>query len=288
MRRIKFLSVFVLLALLLSAGPGAVMGQNHPPFPARQSEPTTGALQVCSAEVDPPDGEERPYLQTTVPLTEDEPLFETLRQSRGSQIFEQASAERFGSPLWDQATLATYQNTDVQALLVPIESGESSDVRFLVTYYSEQAGPIRTVIFEISPAPTLAAEHDPKYPSVPVTFSGVISYYTPDGRLLASATFEENQLISTKQGYSPTNIGRAPGLQAPTAGFWDCFGQCLDSCWKALPFWLQLACGASCGACMWGGNIPACAVCASCLAGAAIPCITCCAEHGIPEFCRCD
>ncbi len=33
MRKIKFLSVFVLLALLLSAGPGAVMGQEPPPVP---------------------------------------------------------------------------------------------------------------------------------------------------------------------------------------------------------------------------------------------------------------
>ena len=38
MRKLKFVSVFVLLALLLSAGPGAVMGQEPPPVPPQPAE----------------------------------------------------------------------------------------------------------------------------------------------------------------------------------------------------------------------------------------------------------
>jgi len=282
MRKVKILSVFVLLALLLSAGTHAVMSQDPPPFPARQSEPGTDASQVCSPEVALPADEEITYLQTIVPLARDEPLFETLRRSSGVQTFGRISVEHFGSLLWDQATLATYQNTDAQALLIPIESAESSHIRFLVTYYSEETGPTRTVIFEISPAPTLAAEHGARDPSAPVAFSGVISYYTPDGRLISSATFEENELISTKQEYSPTNAGRGPGLQAPAAGYWECFADCLECAWSGLPWYWKIVCGAGCGGCLYSGgsNVPACVACAGCLIGSGVSCGMYCYQTG--------
>ena len=38
MRKVKFVSMFVLLVLVLSVGPGAVMGQERPPVPPQPAE----------------------------------------------------------------------------------------------------------------------------------------------------------------------------------------------------------------------------------------------------------
>ena len=204
-----------------------------------------------------PAQERRPYLDRVVPLLKDDPLYDALHRSSGVKAYEQVSTERFGSLLWDHAARAFYQNTEAQALLIPIDPGqESSDIRTLLTPYSERTGLTETLVFEISPAGGASAR----------SFSGRISYYMPDGRLISSATFENGDLISTSG--SPDTIS--------ITGYWECISDCIGCVWDETPEWLKVICEGVCFGCMAAPYPALCGACVACLGAYATVCAVVC------------
>jgi hypothetical protein len=51
------------------------------------------------------------------------------------------------------------------------------------------------------------------------------------------------------------------------------FEDCMQDAWDTLPWWFQIGCGTSCGACVWGGIPVACGACAGCVGGMAVHCL---------------
>ncbi len=99
-------------------------------------------------------------------------------------------------------------------------------------------------------------------------FTGAARFLGYDESVISSAVFRDGQLVSSTIGGSVAVVGGA----VPYAEDWGCVSWCINHLWNYYPWYVQLACGSACAACMTG-YIWLCYICAGCLGGYSARCL---------------
>lgn len=192
-------------------------------------------------------------LKTTTPLTSNDALITALKQTQDIVNFNPT----LGTLDWNTANLATYEGTDVRAILVPVSKN-----RTLIAYTEKDNQAFKVMILEIT-TDLKTVNKDQDFDK----FSGNINLLLTSGAKLQESNFKEGSLVSIK------------GMDASTLRTnenWHCFGNCLRNAWGNLPWWIRTACTASFRSCAFTLNPYACAVIAGCLGGYAAGCLWVC------------
>jgi hypothetical protein len=191
-------------------------------------------------------------VKETLPINESNLLVASLKKTNDIAKLDKS----FGSLDWNSATITTYDKTDLSAIIVP-----TSTHKMLIAYFEPNIKGFKVVVLDMVP------DTEKMQNTKQAGYSGEISLYLPSGDLLQSGTFENNNLITSKEMDESTL--RANGLDG------RCFKNCFQNTWPRLPWWMQTACGAMAGAC-FSGVWPMCATLAACVGGYAAACANHC------------
>jgi hypothetical protein len=230
--------------------------------------PRVGMLATPAPTADSKD--KPPRMEDTKLLKKGDKLLDKLQKHPDVQLYERGASQTFGTLLWSEVGLATYEGETTQALLIPIDVSkgtkdkERQPIRTLMTYYEPDADELHhSIVFEM-----IAEEQVTDI----AKFSGTMCFYAPDGAVISGASFKDGVFIATTSSAVAQATSRGPGLQAPLSYTYSCWRDCtLNDAWPCIPYVLKLLCGAACGAC-FGGALPACAFCIGCLGGVALGC----------------
>jgi hypothetical protein len=215
-------------------------------------------LNACSQQ-----DKETPIPQTGTNLSSDSPklkLESTTQLKENDQLISKLKADedatslsaRLGKAQWDQVLLATYEQSEIKALLVPLAAGKT-----MIAFFGSDINNFKTMVLEISNPGQSKADD----------FSGSINFYVPSGELLSGANYDHGKFVSLN------NSTQLPS--ARTDVNWTCFSGCFQNTWNTLPWWIKMGCQASAGAC-FGSNPYACAALAGCVGGYAAGCLWVC------------
>jgi hypothetical protein len=221
-------------------------------------------LNACSQQ-----DKETPIPQTGTNLSSDSPklkLESTTQLKENDQLISKLKTDEdatslsagLGKPQWDQVLLASYEQSEIKALLVPLAAGKT-----MIAFFGSDINNFKTMVLEISDLGQ-SKEDD---------FSGSINFYVPSGELLSGANYDHGKLTSINNSTQLTN--------ARTDVDWSCFKRCFQSTWPRLPRAIQIGCRAAANVCF---NIftppPAravgCAALAGCVGGYAAGCLWAC------------
>jgi hypothetical protein len=205
---------------------------------------------VAPVETQNPTSENQEFKSFTVKeitkLTSSNPLLVSLKKT--SDIMNLNSA--MGTPDWNNASLSTYDNTDLSAILVPMSLS-----RTLIAYTKPGAKEFKVMILEITSNEKSNNE-----------FSGEMNLYLTSGDLLHGGVFENDKLVKSNEMSEATMRANVN---------WSCFKRCFHDTFDRLPWYIRYGCGAVAGAC-FGGVLPSCAALAGCVGGYAAGCLWVC------------
>jgi hypothetical protein len=183
-------------------------------------------------------------LESTTQLRENDQLISKLKVDEDATSLSAG----LGKPQWDQVLLATYEQSEIKALLVPLAAGKT-----MIAFFGSDINNFKTMVLEISDLGQ-SKEDD---------FSGSINFYVPSGELLSGANYDHGKLTSINNSTQLPN--------ARTDVDWRCFRQCFLSTWDRLPWWIKAGCMTARVTCIT--NPYSCAVAAGCIGGYAAGCL---------------
>jgi hypothetical protein len=187
-------------------------------------------------------------LESTTQLKENDQLISKLKVDGDATSLSAG----LGKPQWDQVLLATYEQSEIKALLVPVAAGKT-----MIAFFGSDINNFKTMVLEIS-NPGQSGLDD---------FSGSINFYVPSGELLSGANYDHGKLISLN------NSTQLP--HARTDVNWRCFLGCMQGQWSSLPLLVKIRCGVSAVSC-FRGSLLSCASLAGCVGSAAARCLRSC------------
>ncbi|MFK8104464.1 MAG: hypothetical protein AB8G15_18200 [Saprospiraceae bacterium] len=228
MKKICFtFAFFALLAIVISS-----CGKTENVTPVKVETPQPAEEQITEGF----------QLKGTENITMNHDLMEKFRVSEDFQTLQATQLD------WEHITLAKYQETDMQALIIPYLG--TSAPKYVYTTYVDNA--FRSIVLEFDLAQGTTTAED--------SFTGNINLYTPSGVKIVASNFLNSELVSTQE----FNVER---------DYWWCVRNCVVTLFPQLPWWWQNLCGAGFGGCAFGANPYACAVLVSCTGGYLLGCV---------------
>lgn len=178
-----------------------------------------------------------PELHKALNISKEDGLVEKILSSNEVKEFRENNALDL-----EKIMQNNYADATTYTITIPVVTNDQNLVRSLIVYVNPESENITNKLLEIKTNITDS------------TVTYVISDL--DGTNLISTTLDENM----------NKVGGDEAVQPQG------FVECIEEEFKGLPWWLQAACGGSCGAC-FGLNPAACAVCAGCIGGNARFCL---------------